>query len=97
MQNTLHFMHFVTFCNLTYHLQCYDFQPTHEMPELLGQGMAVRFSIGSQASSPINKATTALNMKFQFEIRNNKHYQPQGMAANGIRTYAAPTSDVHWI
>jgi len=54
--------------------------------------MAVRFSIGSQASSPISEAITAPNDIFQFEIRNNKLDQPQGMsakmAANGIRIHA---------
>jgi len=50
--------------------------------------MAVRFSIRIQASSPISEAIAAPNMSFQFEIRNNKLDQPQGisakMAANGI-------------
>jgi len=54
--------------------------------------MVIRLSIGSQASSPISKAITALNMNFQFEIRNNKLDQPQGlsakMAANEIRAHA---------
>jgi len=54
--------------------------------------MAVRFSISSQARSPISEAITAPNMNIEFEIRINKLDQPQGMsakmAANGIRTHA---------
>jgi len=37
----------------------------------IGQEIAVRFSIGSQASSPISEAIIVPNMNFQFEIRNN--------------------------
>jgi len=67
-------------------------KPTPEMPEQAHrQGMAVRFSIGSQASSPISEAITAPNMNIEFEIRN-KLDQHQRMsakkAANGIRTHA---------
>jgi len=38
--------------------------------------IAVRFSIGSQASSPNSEAITAPNMNNQFEIRNNTLDQP---------------------
>jgi len=55
-------------------------------------GKAVRFSIGSQASSHISEEITATNMNIEFEIRNIKLDQPQGMsakmAANGNRTHA---------
>jgi len=44
--------------------------------------MAVQFSIGSQASSPISKAITVSNINFQFEIKINKLDQLQGMTAN---------------
>jgi len=41
----------------------YDFEAKPEMPEQAHRpGKAVRFSIGSQASSPINEAITASNM-----------------------------------
>jgi len=46
--------------------------------------MAVRLSIGSQASSPISEAITAPNINFQFKIKNNKLDlvdQPQAMSA----------------
>jgi len=66
-------------------------KPTPEMPEQLNRpGKAVRFSISSQANSPISEAITASNIKnIKFEIRNNKLDQLQGMsakmAANGIQ------------
>jgi len=42
--------------------------------------MAVRFSIGSQASSPNSEAITASNIKnIKFEIKNNKLDQLQGI------------------
>jgi len=67
------------------HLKC---QSKLNMP-----GKAVRFSIGSPASSSINEAITASNiMNIKFKIRNNKLDQLQGMsakmAANEIWTHA---------
>jgi len=45
-------------------------------------GKAVRFSIGSQAGSPISEAITTSNIKnIKFEIRNNTLDQLQGMSA----------------
>jgi len=63
------------------------------MPEQAHRpGKAIRFSIGSQASSPISEAITAVNMNIEFEIRNIKLDQLQGMsakkAANRIRAHA---------
>jgi len=54
-------------------------------------GKAVRFSIGSQVSSPISEAITASNiMNSKFKIKNNELDQLQRksakMAANGIRS-----------
>jgi len=58
-------------------------KPTPEMPEQAHrQGMAVRLSIGSQAICPISEAITASSIKnIEFEIRNNKLDQLQGMSA----------------
>jgi len=63
--------------------------------------MAVRFSIGSQSSSPNSEVITASNIKnIKFEIRNNNLDQLQGMSAKmaaiGFEPMPAPTSDVHW-
>jgi len=45
-------------------------------------GRAVRFSIGSQTSSPISEAIIASSIKnIKFEIRNNTLDQLQGMSA----------------
>jgi len=46
-------------------------KPTSEcQSKLIGQGlgMAGRFTIGIQASSPISEVITAPNMNFQFEL-----------------------------
>jgi len=48
-------------------------KPILELPEQAHKpGKAVRFSTGSQASSPINEAITVSNMNIEFEIRNIK-------------------------
>jgi len=55
------------------------------MPELAHRPeMAVRFTIDSQASSPISEAITSPNMNFQFEIRYHALNQPQGMSTKTV-------------
>jgi len=56
------------------------------MPEqFIGQRMAVRDSIGSQASNPIREVNTASTTNFQFEIRSNKLDQAFEHVSKNIR------------
>jgi len=78
----------------------FDFEANtlNSQSKLNRTGTAVRFSIGSQASSPIGEAITAPNIKnIKFEIRNNKLDQLQGMsaelAANGLNQRSAAVAE----